>query len=444
MNLTELQADFVANLAFTDLAPETIDQVKVCLMDWLGVCLAGSSEPAVQKAWTVAKSAGGVEESTLIGRHRKTSAIFAALVNGISGHALDFDDIYLWGPGHPSCTVLPGLLAVAEARGGSGKEFIAAATAGYQVQYSVGEGVMPQHTQQGWHNTGTLGHLGAGAACAKLLGLGPAAVKSAIGIAATQAAGMRNLFGTMSKPFHAGKAAMDGLLAALLAEQGFTGSDDPLGGKEGFLEVYANGYDGEKIARAVGGQPVVERVRFKRYPSCFATHGLIEAMALIRAKYGVGLNDVLEADCVVHPRGLKTAGLLYPRTGLEAKFSMAYCAAVALQKGTVTLEDFTDASVQQKNFTAFIEKIRFIPEPSFDPTRTAAVTLRLTNRRVANERVSIVEMGEDRLIAKKQARQKFVETVSAVKSLEEADRLLEQIDHLEQLPGIGPLIGQLS
>jgi 2-methylcitrate dehydratase PrpD len=444
MNTSELVAEYVANLKFEDLPPDAVDHTKVCLMDWLGVSIAGSSEDAVKIVAQVARATESRAESTVIGLGFKTTSLLAALVNGIAGHVMDYDDVYPWGPGHPSSTVMPAPLALAEARKVGGKELITAAVAGFQVQFSIGEAIMPHHYEEGWHNTGTLGHFGAAAAAAKLMGLPAGKIKHALGAAATQASGLQNVFGSMCKSFHAGKASVDGLLAALLAEQGFTSSDDPIGGKHGFLDQFASHFDATQVARALAErQPVVERIRFKRYPSCFSTHGVIDCMALIKSKYHIGLADVQEVEYVVHPRCMDVAAVPQPKTGLEGKFSTQWCGALALHKGTATIADFTDEMVNDKALRAFADKVKFTLEPSYSADRIATVNLILKNGERVSQTVSVVKMQADRKMAKQQVRAKFTEIVTAAKSAQTARELTDQIDRLEELPDLSSVCALL-
>jgi len=220
MEITKALSEYIVKLKFSDLPKDVVEGAKLCFLDWLGVTLSGSKEPLTNILATVAEEQGGKPQATLIGRKKKASLLQAALINGAASHALDFDDVHLGMMGHPSAPVFPAILALGEWKKVSGEQFISAFIAGFEAECRVSSIVYPEHYLCGWHATGTLGHFGAAAACANLIGLTPSQTVYALGIAGTQASGIKQVFGTMCKPFHAGKAAMNGLLSALLAEKG--------------------------------------------------------------------------------------------------------------------------------------------------------------------------------------------------------------------------------
>ena len=215
MEVTKRLSEYIVNLKFSDLPRDVVKGAKLCFLDWLGVTLSGSKEPLTHILSAVAEEQGGKPQATLIGRKKKVSLLQAALINGGASHALDFDDVHLGMMGHPSAPVFPAILALGEWKKITGEQFISAFIAGFEAECRVSSIVYPEHYLCGWHATGTLGHFGAAAACANLLGLSPSQTVYALGIAGTQSSGIKQVFGTMCKPFHAGKAAMNGLLAAL-------------------------------------------------------------------------------------------------------------------------------------------------------------------------------------------------------------------------------------
>src|SRR5882757_6226154 len=210
-----------------DALPEPVRALtRQCVLDYYGVALAGADDPLVTILLDELAEAGGAAQAGVVGHKLRLPALSAALINGAIGHALDYDDVNLAMPGHPSVAILPGLLSLAEERQSSGREIIAAFVAGYETACRIGMALRPGHYNLGFHATGTVGVFGAAAACARLLGLDAATTAQALGIAGTQAAGLKSQFGTMSKPFHAGKASQSGLLAARLAARGFSSRTD--------------------------------------------------------------------------------------------------------------------------------------------------------------------------------------------------------------------------
>ncbi len=221
IDLTRALAERAAGLGWDGIPTPARELARQCVLDYLGVAIAGAGDPLVQLLLDEMAEAGGTPQASVVGRRERLPVLTAALVNGAAGHALDFDDVNVAMPGHPSVAILPGLLALAELEGSSGRDVLTAFVAGYETACRIGAALSPGHYDLGFHSTGTIGCFGAAAACARLLGLDVERTATALGIAGTQAAGLKSQFGTMCKPFHAGKAAQNGLLAARLAARGF-------------------------------------------------------------------------------------------------------------------------------------------------------------------------------------------------------------------------------
>src|SRR5881628_3448087 len=218
-----------------DRLPETVLTLAgQCILDYYGVALAGASDPLVRILLDEANDSGGATQASVIAESTRLPVLAAALINGAASHALDYDDVNLAMPGHPTVAILPGLLALAELKKSSGREVITAFVAGYETACRIGAALQPGHYNLGFHATATVGCFGAAAACARLLGLDAEATAIALGIAGTQAAGLKSQFGTMCKPFHAGRASQNGLLAARLAARGFSSRADIIECEQGF------------------------------------------------------------------------------------------------------------------------------------------------------------------------------------------------------------------
>jgi len=266
----------------------------------------------------------------VIGHGARLPVLSAALVNGAIGHALDYDDVNLAMPGHPSVAILPGLLALAEQRRSSGRDVIAAFVAGYETCCRVGMAMRPGHYGRGFHATGTVGAFGAAAACAHLLGLDAEATAQALGIAGTQAAGLKSQFGTMCKPFHAGKAAQNGLLAARLAARGFSSRPDLLECEQGFARTHAPDFNPEKaLAEPPNGFYILANL-FKYHAACYMTHAPIECGRDLRDRQGVRPDDIAAMTLSVHRGSSRICNIPAPTDGLEAKFSLRQTVAMAL------------------------------------------------------------------------------------------------------------------
>jgi 2-methylcitrate dehydratase PrpD len=327
--LTEALVSKALSVRFALLPIDVQRVARDCLVDWLGCTLAGLSEPVSQIVAATMQEEGGPARATFIGRSVKGSVAQAALVNGATSHALDYDDVHLSVPGHLSAAILPALLALAEDRGVGGKAFTAAFVAGFETAVRIGKLVEPAHYANGFHATATIGSLGAAVACAHLLELSPAQACHALGIAATQAAGLKVMFGTMAKPLHAGLAAQSGLRAALLARNGLTTRTDVLECVQGFAQVHgADLRVDDALATPDGGHHILGNL-FKFHAACYSVHSTIEAVAALRREHALNADSVA-AMRVVAGQGCSICNIPEPATALEAKFSLRVGAAFAL------------------------------------------------------------------------------------------------------------------
>ncbi|HEX3881254.1 MAG TPA: MmgE/PrpD family protein [Stellaceae bacterium] len=303
---------------------------RQCLLDYYACGIAGADDPLVAILVAEMQEMGGVEIAHLIGHKGRMPALSAALVNGAASHALDYDDVNLAMPGHPSVAVLPGLIALAEERKSSGRDLIAAFIGGYETACRAGLSVRPGHYGRGFHATGTVGVFGAAAACAHLLGLDAEGVGRALGIAGTQAAGLKSQFGTMCKPFHAGKAAQNGLLAARLAARGFSSRPDLIECDQGFAKTHSNVWNPEAaLAEPSGGFHVYANL-FKYHAACYMTHAPIECARQIRDRHHAAEGDIAAIKLSVNRGSSRICNIQAPGDGLQAKFSLRQTVAMAL------------------------------------------------------------------------------------------------------------------
>ena len=286
MGITKDLANFIVETSYNDLPKEVREHAKVCILDWLGAALAGSLEPPAKIITSIIREIGGKKESTVIGTNVKTSCVNAALTNGIFGHAVELDDIHEESIIHPAATVLPAALAAAEHTKASGQDFITSIILGYEVALRTGKAMNPSHYQF-WHTTGTCGTFGAVAASGKILDLNSEEMVYGFGIAGTQAAGLIEVFGTMSKPLNAGKAASNGVLAALLAKEGFTSTKTIFEAEKGYCNATAREFNLNAITENLGKKFEIVNNIFKIHASCGHTHGAIDAVLLLRKQYDI-------------------------------------------------------------------------------------------------------------------------------------------------------------
>jgi 2-methylcitrate dehydratase PrpD len=357
---TAVLARYVAASRFESLPAEVVHEAQRALLNWAGCAIGASAHITVENAWNAMRPYAGAAQAALLGRHERTDILNAALVNGVASHVLDFDDTHPDTLVHPSGPAASAALALAELRGATGRELVNAFVAGVEVECRIARAVLPAHYEIGWHITGTAGTFGAAAACARLLGLDGQQTTWALGLAATQAAGLREMFGSMAKSLHPGRAAQNGLAAALLAQSGFTSSATAIEGKRGFAHVLSTTVD---IARAVAG--LGERYEllantYKPFACGLVIHPVIDGCVRLRDGAGVRAADVARVDLRVHPLVLELTGKPAPVSGLEGKFSVFHSAAVALLDGAGGEAQYADARVNAADAVALRAKVHAV------------------------------------------------------------------------------------
>jgi 2-methylcitrate dehydratase PrpD len=358
MTATSDIAARTAALRYEDLPPDVVEWARQTLLDWLGVALAGSREELARILRDEAAAQGGHPVATIIGGDFKTGTQQAALVNGATAHALDYDDAHFLATVHSGVAAISGMLALAEQRGASGRDFIAALAAGFEAIGATAAFVGEKHYRLGFHSTGTIGSFGSAASCANLLRLDADTTAIAFGLAAAQAAGIRAMFGTMTKPFHAGKAAQNGLIAADLAARGFTSNPRALETELGFAATHSPDFD---PARPFPAPPLGWYLRyniFKFHAACFLTHAPIECALELRGRDGVTAKALASARLRIRTDARDVCGIVAPRSGLEAKFSLGQClASVFAGLDSAALDTYSDARVRDPTLIALRDKI---------------------------------------------------------------------------------------
>lgn len=356
----KLAADACA-YEYTGLPDAALTHAKHCILDWFGVTLAGSCEPLSKVLVDELGDTAG--PNTLIGNGSRASLIDSALINGATSHALDFDDTVVAMMGHASVAIFPAVLALAEQTGASGQEIISSFVAGFETACRIGQLSFPTHYGIGFHATGTMGTFGAAAAASRLMRLDEDRTAMALGLAGAQAAGIKSMFGTMTKPLHAGKAASNGLLAARLASRGFTANPDVLETAQGFLATQTR-HELRNLDDTSPGQHIQNNL-FKYHAACYLTHSSIEALCQLRHERNLTPDSI--KGVVLHvPEGhLSVCNIEEPTTGLEAKFSLRHCAAFALHGlDTANLETYSDANATDPDLVrtrALVEVIGDFP-----------------------------------------------------------------------------------
>jgi 2-methylcitrate dehydratase PrpD len=357
--LTKRLSALSAASQFGDWSGNAVTVAKQCTMDLLGVTLAGMNEPLSAILLEEVAEDGGNEQATVIGREKRANCQQAALVNGAAGHALDYDDVHWAMFGHPTVPVLPAALALAEHGRASGKDLLNAFINGYETECRVGAAVGGHHYEKGWHGTGTIGTFGATAASARLLGLDDEETAQAFGIAGTQAAGLKSMFGTMCKPFHAGHAAATGLTSARLAKRGFSSRPDVLETAQGFADARGDRIDPDRAFVTPESGAYVRGNLFKYHAACYLTHSSIEALrGLKREHQQIVPENIGSVSLIVDPGHLNVCNIQSPTTGLEAKFSLRLTAAMALADvETADIGVYTDALTRRTDLAALRDRV---------------------------------------------------------------------------------------
>ncbi|APV51255.1 2-methylcitrate dehydratase [Betaproteobacteria bacterium GR16-43] len=349
-------------------------------LNWVGCAIGAAQHESVAAALGAVNMLKPSAQSTVLGRGDKVDMAGAALINGISSHTFDFDDTHLKTIIHPAGPVASAVLALAETTGASGRQVIDALVLGIDVSCRVGNMMYPEHYDRGWHITGSTGTLGAAAGCARLLGLDEATTLMALGIAASQPIGMREQFGTMTKPFHPGGAARAGLMSALLAKNGFTASPKAIEAARGMAQTISTKNDWNEITDELGQRFEISFNTYKPFACGIVIHPTIDAATQLRAK-GVKPEDVERVELKVHSLVLELTGKKEPKDGLEGKFSVYHGFAAGLMVGRAGEHEYDDAFVNRPDMVALRRKVVATVDDSIDEAAADVVAVMKDGRR---------------------------------------------------------------
>jgi len=451
MNATALLAEFITKSRYEDCPEAALDAARRAILDCLGVMLAGSVEPAARILQEVARAEGGAPLATVVGTGRRTGAVWAALCNGTAAHALDFDDTNFALMGHPSAPVLAAALAAGELALADGRAVLHAFLLGFEVETTLAEVINPAHYEHGWHATCTLGTLGAAAAAARLLGLDAVETRHALAVAASQSSGLKENFGTMTKPFHPGRSAESGIVAAEFAKLGWTSTPIVLEAGRGFFKAAGGGYDPAAIEGKLGNPWTFSfpGVSIKPHPSGSLTHpGMGLMLDLIRqhdirpdqvVKVKVGTNRHMP-NALIHHR---------PANELQAKFSMEFCMAILLLERKAGLAEFTDKVVNSPRVKKMIGKIEFGVHPEAEAAgyekMTTIIDIELADGRRIGGRADFGKGSPSNPMSDDELAAKFRECAAWGKLPKaNADKVVDMVFSLEKLKSIRELMRLLA
>ncbi len=439
--LTARLGSFIAGTDAKEIPDEAFEHAKVAFLDWVAVTVAGKDDPLVLKLIEYANAMGGNEQATILGYGVKKSVSQAALINGSASHALDYDDTLEAFLGHPSVTLFPSLLALSEWKEKAGGDFLAAYLIGLQVGITIAQCAGMEHYMAGWHGTSTIGHLASAAGCAWLLGLDAQQSAYALGVGATQASGLKRVFGTMCKPFHAGRSSQAGLMSALLAEQGFTSAEDALEGPQGFFEVLRGSGNDEPVNR-LGNEWGVGDLSQKYHASCHATHSPLEATLAIVEKEKVPLEEIEAIRVQSSQLALSAASKTEAATGLEGKFSIPYCVANALITGQTGTQAFTDEKVRDPAVNELMKKIKVAQDPEMK-TLESRVEMETRGGKIHSALVDVLKEVPPLEIKREKVKSKYLDLCEPVMGADKSGALADQILGLEKLKSVRPFAESL-
>ena len=431
-------ARFVLGSRAADLPPNVAHEAKRAILNWIGCEVGASRHATVSRALAALEPFVGPPQATVLGRGERVDILHAALMNGMTSHTFDFDDTHLRTVIHPAGPVASAMLALAEYRPVPGMEFVHAFALGVEVECRIGNAVYPSHYDVGWHITGTTGVFGAAAAAGKLLGLTETQMIWALGIAATQAAGLREMFGSMCKPLHPGMAAKNGLYAALLAQRDFTSSPVGIEGKRGFANVLATERDYAAITEGLGERWQLSENTYKPFACGIVIHPTIDACIQLRNEHGLDPERISRIDVAVHPLVRELTGKTDPQAGLEGKFSVYHCAAVAVIDGAAGESQFSDERVRDPRVIALRDKVRASIDPKLhEDAARVRITLADGSTLVKDIEHAIGSLARPMSDADLEA--KFRGLCAGILEAERIEALLRECWRLDRMPNAGAL-----
>ena len=443
MNSTLKIAEFISS---GKPPAEARQRAAIALRDTVGVILAGAPEAAANiiRRTIVAESQGAC---SVLGTAERASASDAALANGVAAHAHDYDDMCFVSMAHPSCALVPSILAAGELTVASGAAVLDAYVAGFEVECRLGLVMNPRHYhERGWHCTSSIGTLGAAAAAARLLRLDATSTLHTLGIAASLACGLKENIGSMVKPLHAGMAARNGVMAARLAKAGFTASEQSIEGPQGYLAAMDSQKPPSALAEAAADlgsrwEILDTGVTVKLYPSCAATHPPLDALLGLKRRHNFVAEDIAAIDVEVDSMTPRLLIYSRPSTALEAKFSMPFCAAAAIVFGHPTLETFDVEKIRDPRIQKLLPLVTLRANPDFDAAAhlsQANVTVRLKDGRTVAERADGARGYPGRL-SDDELNTKFVACAERSLTYAAAARVLDVLRAIEVTPNIAEL-----
>jgi 2-methylcitrate dehydratase PrpD len=421
-DVTVTLARYIVNSHFADIPQRVRHEATRALLNALGCAIGSARHATVENALAAIRDFSGPPQAAVFGRSERLDILNAALINGISTHVLDYDDTHARAV-HPSAPLLPALLAFAEWRRISGADLIHAFVLGVETECRIALSVFPEHYDRGWHITGTAGIFGAAAAIGKLLGLSEQQMAWALGIAATQSSGLREMFGSMCKSLHPGRAAQGGLTAALLASKNFTSSERAIEAERGWAHVTSTRFDPAVITGELGTRFELMSNMYKPYACGLVVHATIDGCIQLRNEHHLQPQDIARIDLAVCPIVMELTAIKEPRTGLEGKFSIFHAAATAIVFGAAGEPQFGDAAVNDERVVALRRRVTVAPDAALKKIQ-ARITVTLNDGRTLTKFVENALGTLARPMSDADLEEKFRSLTDNVLPKAQADRLI--------------------
>lgn len=431
--VTQALARYIVNARFDDLPEKVRKEGTRTLLNWVGVAVGGSHSETVNIAVAALDPFSGPRQASLLGRSERFDIMNAAFINGVSSHIFDFDDTHLKTIIHPAGPVVSAALALAEHQPVSGRDFLNAIVLGIETELRIGNAVYPNHYDVGWHITGTAGVFGAAAATGKLLGLNEQQMVWALGLAASQPVGLRESFGSMNKSFNPGRAASNGIFAALLAARNYTSSDGMIEAKRGWANTISTKQDYHEILDGLGTRYEAALNTYKPFACGIVIHPAIDAAIQLRNEHKLTASQIARVDLKVHPLVLELTGKKTPQIGLEGKFSIYHSVAVALIEGAAGERQYSDRAVRDPQVVALRSKVVALVDPAIKPEQVD-MTITLTDGRKLHKFIAHAIGSLEVPMSDKQLEAKLRDLAEGILPTAQVDALIASCWNVAQLP----------
>lgn len=438
LEVTRTLARYVCAAKISDHPSSVLHEVKRTFLNWLGCAIGGASHEAVEIAISALAPFSGPAQASVLGRSERLDVIHAALINGISSHVFDFDDLHLRTMIHPASPVCAAGLAIAEFLPASGGDLLNALLLGLETECRIGAAVYPAHYTAGWHITSTCGVFGAAVAAGSLLGLNEDQMVYALGLAASQPVGLKIMFGTMVKSFQPGRAAQNGVTAAILASKGYVAAERALEAKGGWGEAVTPARNWNEVVDNLGQRYEASFNTYKPYSCGMLTHPAIEGCLHLRNQFNLDPGAIESVELRVHPQVFELTGNKTPNTGLAAKFSIYHCVCVALIYGGASEKQFSDEVVRDLQITRLRGKVTATVDSALMKYQ-AGVTIRLKNGAVHETFVEAVSGSNVRPMTDCQLENKLLELTFGILPETQARKAIELCWNIVKLPSVAAI-----